>query len=59
MWLPFLAKQILSEQQRKGKPRMNFVRPLEKLEVFKITGLCEMSAPFSQFLDTVTKTSAE
>jgi hypothetical protein len=43
----------------KGESAMDFVRPLEKLEVFKITGLCEMSAPFSQFLDTVTKTSTE
>ena len=42
-----------------GESAMDFVRPLEKLEVFKITGFCEMSAQFSQFLDTVTETSTE
>ena len=36
-----------------------FARPLEKLETLKITGPCEMSGPFNQFLDTLTKTSTE
>jgi len=42
-----------------GESAMTFVRPVEKLEVFKITGPCEMSGPFRQFLDNVTRTSTE
>ena len=42
-----------------GESAMDFVRPSEMLEVLKFTGLCETSAQFSQFLDTVTKTSTE
>ena len=42
-----------------GESAMTFDRPVEKLEVLKINGPCEMSPPFSQFLDTVTKTSTE
>jgi len=53
MWFPFLTKQILSGQQKQGNPRWIS----SDLEVFKITGLCEISAQVSQFLNTVTKTS--
>lgn len=38
---------------------MTLVRPLEKLEILKITSACEMSGPFNQFLDNLTKTSTE
>ena len=33
--------------------------PLERLEAFKITGICEPSAPFNRLLDTVATTSTE
>ena len=46
-------------REAEGESAMTFDGPLEKLEVLKISGPCEMSAPFSQFLDTVTKTSTE
>jgi hypothetical protein len=42
-----------------GGSTMTFEQPLEKLESLKITGPCEMSGPFSQFLHTLTKTSTE
>ena len=40
-------------------PAMSFFRPLEKLEVLKISGSCELKGPFNQFLDNVIKTSTE
>jgi len=52
--VPFPGKASFIRAAEEGETTMNFVRPLEKLEVFRITGLCETSAPFSQFLDTVT-----
>ena len=33
--------------------------PLERLEAFKITGICETSAPFNRFLDSIATTSTE
>ena len=42
-----------------GGPAMSFIKPLEKLEILRITGACEMSEPFNQLLDHVTKTSTE
>ena len=42
-----------------GESAMTHLRPLEKLEILKITSACEMSWPFNQFLDNLTKTSTE
>src|SRR5258706_2817648 len=55
----FPGEEEVTKAAEDGESTMTFARPLEKLEVLKITGPCEMSAPFSQFLDTVTKTSTE
>ena len=44
---------------KEGEPAMAFVLPLEKLEILKITGPCEMSGLFNQSLDTLTKTFTE
>lgn len=41
-----------------GSP-VTFSGPLEGLEAFKITGICETSAPFNRLLDTVATTSTE
>ena len=55
----FPGEAEVMQAGEEGKSAMTFARPLEKLEVLKITGPCEMSPPFSQFLETVTKTSTE
>jgi len=55
----FPGEEDFIRAAEEGESAMDFVRPLEKLEVFKITGPCEITAQFSQFLDTITETSTE
>jgi hypothetical protein len=55
----FPNEEDITSTKGEGGSSLNFVRPLEKLEVLKITGSCEMSVPFSQFLDTIAKNSTE
>ena len=38
---------------------MTLVRPLEELEILKISSACEMSGPFDQFLNNLTRRITE
>jgi len=42
-----------------GELPVTFSGPLERLEAFKVTGICQPSASFNQLLDTVATTSTE
>jgi hypothetical protein len=55
----FSGEADVIRSTEEGESAMSFGSSLEKLEVFKITGPCEINGPFGQFLDTVTKTSTE
>jgi len=53
----FPGEEDVTGVTEEGGSAATFNRPLENLEVLKITGSCEMNKPFNQFLDVVTKTS--
>ena len=55
----FPGEEDITKAAGEDGSTMNFVSPLEKLEILKIAGPGEMSATFSEFLDNVTKTSTE
>ena len=50
---------ISAASEGEGRFPVTFYRPLGQLEAFKITGICETSAPFNRLLDTVATTSTE
>ena len=50
---------ISAVSEGEGGFPVTFYGPLEQLEAFKITAICETSAPFNRLLDTVATTSTE
>ena len=52
-------QDISAASEGEGGFPVTFSGPLEQLEAFKITGICETSAPFNGLLDTVATTSTE
>jgi len=55
----FPSESDVAEAAGEGEFPVVFSGPLEHLEAFKITGLCETSAPFKRLLDTVATTSTK